>query len=223
MLILEPLRQKYPFNPPTGNEARVSFWAAGWNRVKMGQLFAAKRNTLARFKLFLFPKREENRETINCHRVNCKSFVGSLGQPTGSLVALVPISVHGHPCFSSARARLQLLTSSRRISWWLAFATRSTTRLKIKSIPLDQAVVAVTSDASWANCSDLHSQAAYMVMISHQDVSNDKWADVSPLRWKSWKLDRRTQSTLGAELMALSRALAEGDWIRSLACGGETA
>jgi IS30 family transposase len=93
---------------------------------------------------------------------------------------------------------------------------RKHTRVTIKSIPLEQSVITVTSDASWANCDDLSSQAAYMVMLSHRDLQDDKWADVSPLRWKSWKLDRRTQSTLGAELMGVSRALAEGDWIRSL-------
>lgn len=55
-----------------------------------------------------------------------------------------------------------------------------------------------------------------MIMLAHQDLQEDKWANVSPLRWKSWKLACRTRSTLGAELMGVSRALAEGDWIRSL-------
>lgn len=89
-------------------------------------------------------------------------------------------------------------------------------KVTIKSIPMDDALVLVTSDASWANCQDLSSQAGYMILFSQKDVAQDKWSDVSPLRWKSWKLDRKTQSTLAAELMAVSRAIAEGDWVRSL-------
>ena len=90
------------------------------------------------------------------------------------------------------------------------------TKITFKSIPLADACVVVTSDASWANCDDLSSQAAYMVLFAERKIKQDQWAEVSPLRWKSWKLERKTQSTLGAELMGLARAIAESDWIRSL-------
>ena len=90
------------------------------------------------------------------------------------------------------------------------------TKVTVRSIPIDKACVLVTSDASWANCDDLSSQAAYMVLFAEENIDHDQWAQVSPLRWKSWKLERKTQSTLGAELMGVSRSLAEGDWIRSL-------
>ena len=41
---------------------------------------------------------------------------------------------------------------------------------------------------------------------------------MTPMRWKSFKQERHTQSTLGAELMALARGIAEGEWIRNLFC-----
>ena len=39
---------------------------------------------------------------------------------------------------------------------------------------------------------------------------------MSPLRWKTYKLERHTQPTLGAELMSLARGIAECEWLRSL-------
>ena len=90
------------------------------------------------------------------------------------------------------------------------------TKITYKSIPLDQGAILVTSDASWANTDDLGSQGAYMTLFADQRIQGSEWANVSPLRWKSWKLERKTQSTLGAELMSFSRAIAEGDWMRSL-------
>ena len=89
-------------------------------------------------------------------------------------------------------------------------------RIHIKSIPLNEAIILATSDASWSNAESLGSQAGYMVLLAHQGLRDGKWATISPLRWKSYKLERRTQSTLGAELMSASRALAEANWIRSL-------
>ena len=53
-------------------------------------------------------------------------------------------------------------------------------------------------------------------MAVDRDIQNEVWAKMSPLRWKSYKLERRTQSTLGAELMAIARAVAEANWMRSL-------
>lgn len=53
-------------------------------------------------------------------------------------------------------------------------------------------------------------------MVANEMIEKKEWAKISPLRWKLYKMDRKTQSTLGAELMSVSRAIAEGDWIRSL-------
>ena len=89
-------------------------------------------------------------------------------------------------------------------------------KIKIKPIPLHQCAFLVASDASWANADDLRSQAGYMVLFTHVDMIQGKKCDVSPLRWKSYKQERHTQSTLGAELMGLARALSETEWLRSI-------
>lgn len=89
-------------------------------------------------------------------------------------------------------------------------------KIKIKPIPLHQCAFLVASDASWANAGDLRSQAGYMVLFTHRDMIHGKKCDVSPLRWKSYKQERHTQSTLGAELMGLARALSETEWLRSI-------
>lgn len=74
----------------------------------------------------------------------------------------------------------------------------------------------VSSDASWGNAVDLKSQAGYMIFLAEATLKSEVWSAVSPLRWKSYKLDRVTQSTLGSELMAAARAVSEGNWMRSL-------
>ena len=89
-------------------------------------------------------------------------------------------------------------------------------RIWIRSIDLADAIVLATSDASWSNAEDLGSQAGYMTLLGHKDLLNGKWAPISPMRWKSYKLERKTQSTLGAELMSAARAVAEANWVRSL-------
>ena len=90
------------------------------------------------------------------------------------------------------------------------------TKITVQSIPLDQAVLVVASDSSWGNSDDLGNQARYFTMLAHSDIDLKQWATISPMRWKSYKVDRKTPSTLGAELIAVSRAISEGNWMRSL-------
>lgn len=88
--------------------------------------------------------------------------------------------------------------------------------VQIRSIPLEHAMVVATSDASWSNTETLGSQAGYFILFADRRLEDNHWAHVSALRWKSYKMERKTQSTLAAELMALARAVAECNWIRSL-------
>ena len=89
-------------------------------------------------------------------------------------------------------------------------------KIVYKSIPLEHAVLVSTSDASWSNTETLGSQAGYFLLLADKRIKENMWADVTPLRWKSYKLERKTQSTLGAELMSAARTLAEGNWLRSV-------
>ena len=69
---------------------------------------------------------------------------------------------------------------------------------------------------SWGNTDTLGSQAGYFILLAERKISNNDWSSISPLRWKSYKMDRKTQSTLGSELMSATRAVAECNWIRSM-------
>ena len=84
------------------------------------------------------------------------------------------------------------------------------------SIPLDEGTFLLATDASWSIAGDLRSQAGHVILFGEQKLEHEKWAKVSPLRWRSFKLERHTQSTLGSELMSLARGIAECDWLRSL-------
>ena len=76
--------------------------------------------------------------------------------------------------------------------------------IRIKPIPMEDVEKAVWSDASFANAAtDLGLRKA-------------RWAPISPWRWRSFKQDRQVASTLGAELLTLSRAIAEAKWVRSM-------
>ena len=90
------------------------------------------------------------------------------------------------------------------------------TKVVFRSIPLLSGVFLLATDASSANAEDLRSQAAYMTLFADSHLKQEQWSHVTPLRWKSFKLERHTQSTLGAELITLARDIAECDWMRSL-------
>lgn len=88
----------------------------------------------------------------------------------------------------------------------------------VKPIPVANMQFCVLTDAAWANATGFCSQAGYMVAGCDERLANGQWGTFSILRWKSFKQDRQTHSTLGAELLALSRGLAEARWIRSMWC-----
>ena len=88
----------------------------------------------------------------------------------------------------------------------------------VKSIPVSELQFVMLSDAAWANAQGLCSQAGYMIAACDKRLSQGEWGTFSVLRWKSYKQDRQTHSTLGAELLALSRGIAEARWVRSMWC-----
>ena len=90
----------------------------------------------------------------------------------------------------------------------------SAMKLFAKPIPPEQVEFAAWSDASFA--AQWKSQGGYMVCATDARLRRDEWAELSPLRWRSYKQDRQVASTLGAELMTLSRTISETKWIRSI-------
>ena len=85
-----------------------------------------------------------------------------------------------------------------------------------KSIPLETGVFLLATHASWADADDARSQRGHCIMFADGRLEHEAWAAVSPLRRRSFKLERHTRSTLGSELMSLSRGIAECCWTRSL-------
>ena len=55
-----------------------------------------------------------------------------------------------------------------------------------------------------------------MIAASDEKLESGEWGVFSILRWKSYQQDTQTHSTLGAELLSLSRGLAEARWVRSM-------
>ena len=90
--------------------------------------------------------------------------------------------------------------------------------VRVLPIPISEVQFVVLSDASWANAEDKCSQAGYLVAAGDPMLKEGHWGRFSILRWKSYKQDRQAHSTLGAELLSLSRAIAEARWMRSMWC-----
>ncbi|CAE7257454.1 GIP [Symbiodinium microadriaticum] len=90
--------------------------------------------------------------------------------------------------------------------------------IRVRPINVEELQFVVLSDASWANAAKKCSQAGYMIAAGDKMLQQGHWGTFSLLRWKSYKQDRQTHSTLGAELLSLSRAVAEARWMRSMWC-----
>ena len=88
----------------------------------------------------------------------------------------------------------------------------------IRSIPIQDVQFTMLSDASWANAQGCCSQAGYLIAACDSRLPQGSWGVFSVLRWRSYKQDRQTHSTLGAELLPLSRGLSEARWMRSMWC-----
>ena len=115
------------------------------------------------------------------------------------------------------QGQLQLAGASFRDKIVAQARDFSATKLCVKHIPPPQCVeFAAWSDASFANAAQWKSQGGYLICAADARLRLDEWAVLSPLRWRSYKQNRQVASTLGAELMTLSRTISEAKWIRSL-------
>ena len=87
-------------------------------------------------------------------------------------------------------------------------------KIRIQPIPLSELAILVTADASWTTEDDLKSQGAYMVCATREKIKEGGNTCVSPLKWKSQKQERAVSSTLAAELLTVSKGVAEASWTR---------
>ena len=91
-----------------------------------------------------------------------------------------------------------------------------TVEVRIKSVPMEKIEFCTWSDASWANAERKKSQGGCITAAVTAEMREGKWSVISPRRWRSFKQERHVASTLGAELLSLSKALAETKWMRSM-------
>ena len=73
--------------------------------------------------------------------------------------------------------------------------------ITIQNIPVDSVRMVSYSDASFATREKKQSQKGGMILAVHEDVSQQKSPNASPLVWFSRTLDRVVASTLAAELL----------------------
>ena len=93
--------------------------------------------------------------------------------------------------------------------------------IHIRSIPISQLCVVVSSDAAWGNAKDENgkeekSQAGYIVMLTDRSMLQGVLAPFSMIAWKSHTLKRKTVSTLSAETQAIVESASVACWFRFL-------
>ena len=106
----------------------------------------------------------------------------------------------------------------------LCDANTSVTQLKedpylgliIPSIPLSELKWATIQDASFGNAKENKSQAGFLVGATTTALWKKLPAPFALISYKSHSLKRVVSSTLAAETLSMSEALAEVEWIRGL-------
>ena len=89
-----------------------------------------------------------------------------------------------------------------------------TTKIVIKSIPLEDLRFVSFSDASFATRSKSQSQKGCLILAASKQIGEWQASDVSPLMWYSRKIARVVASTLASETYALSGAIDLLSWLR---------
>eukprot|EP00435_Cladocopium_sp_Y103_P017727 s923_g4.t1 len=84
--------------------------------------------------------------------------------------------------------------------------------LQFAPIPLDELTVVCHSDAAWANVGS-HTQAGYIIGFTQKCLQDGQIASWCPVTWRSYKLPRAVNSTLGAEAQAFATASSTVEWL----------
>ena len=88
--------------------------------------------------------------------------------------------------------------------------------IRVRAIDLDRLCICMHSDAAWSNAKEDRTQAGCMLAFVDKDLMDNKASPWSPFYWKSYRLHRVVQSTLGGEAQAFSRASAAAEWMSLL-------
>ena len=117
------------------------------------------------------------------------AYIATVSQPESAFGFSVAAQISGTPSDD------QVKFLNKQLTWQLDHPDRG-----LRFVPLDLATlqVAVFTDSSFANNSDLSSQIGFVILI----VDNNKKANI--IHWASVKCKRVTRSVLAAELYAMS-------------------
>ena len=85
--------------------------------------------------------------------------------------------------------------------------------LSIQFQPIEPSALRLSchADAAFANVG-VHTQAAYILGFTHEDLDRGHQVAWTPAVWKSYRLPRAVSSTLGAEAQAMSAASGTLEW-----------
>ena len=212
--VLRKLKQRYPFK----------HWKIGGGKFLGRELVQQSDSTISchqtehakqveTIKISKERRTQRNEPVNEKERKQLRGVIGAANWLTGSTRPDIAAAA-GHLQQRITKAVVQdLIEANKLVSKIKDFAHVT---LNIRPIDFQEGMLLVATDASWGNSDDLKSQAGYVLAFCEKKMKDGKRGQVTPLRSKSYKQDRHTQSTLGAELMALARGISEGEWIRSL-------
>ena len=86
--------------------------------------------------------------------------------------------------------------------------------LVFRSLNPDRLALMCHSDAAYANGRDGATQAGYMISFTVQDMNEEQICPWTPGYWKSYRLPRVVNSTLGAEAQAMNTATGMLEWFQ---------
>lgn len=160
-------------------------------------------------------RREKNADLTEKERSQLRGVAGALNW----------ITTATRPDMAAATASVQQKITSAKIGD-IAQANQAVAEAKdhkhvtivIQPVQISDLALLVTADASWTSENDLKSQGAYMICATTKDVEKGHAVTVSPLKWKSQKQERAVSSTLAAELLTVSKGVAEATWMRHFFC-----
>eukprot|EP00435_Cladocopium_sp_Y103_P058196 s1061_g20.t1 len=87
--------------------------------------------------------------------------------------------------------------------------------IKFQPISPSNLTLCCHSDAAWANVGQ-HTQAGYIIAFVDKDMHDGKMVSWSPAVWRSYKLPRAVNSTLGGESQAMATAGGTVEWLNLL-------
>ena len=121
-----------------------------------------------------------------------------VGQSRPDLAAATSLYMSGQPTVHNLTQLNKLaLEAQSTADWGLTFLP----------VPLSEARWVAFSDSSWANASELKSQAGYMVFIAGKNVDSLEGDVASLVDWRSHRIKRQCRSTLASETMAMDAAV----------------